>query len=217
MALKHAKHILLSDFADIDWETCPTTRRSTTSFAVFLGKSLILWKSKKQTTVSHSSSEAEYLHVLPLLVKSNGFIIYSLDLHITFNNPTFIYCDNRSAVYLAHNPTFHEGFKHIEINCHIIHKKLKTGLTKLFPIPLSAQLAGFLTKPMTAPSLSNFIVKLGFVSLSSPTCRRVLDNNSYLLKFYRYIYFLFIYDFVRVYWTIIVYKYMVPLSIYGLC
>lgn len=68
MATKDGQGILLNGtnklvfqaYSDSDWADCPNTQRSISRYLLLLGSSLISWKSKKWTTVSKSSSEAEY-------------------------------------------------------------------------------------------------------------------------------------------------------------
>jgi hypothetical protein len=50
----------LSAYNDAEWARCPDTRSSVTSYCMFLGSSLISWKSKKQERVSKSSTKFEY-------------------------------------------------------------------------------------------------------------------------------------------------------------
>ncbi|GKA08512.1 retrovirus-related pol polyprotein from transposon TNT 1-94 [Tanacetum coccineum] len=53
--------MVLTAYADADHAGCQDTQRSTSSSAQFLGDKLVSWSSKKQTSTSISSTEAEYI------------------------------------------------------------------------------------------------------------------------------------------------------------
>ena len=48
-------------FTDADWAGCVDDRKSTSGAAFFLGGCLVSWSSKKQSSVSLSTAEAEYI------------------------------------------------------------------------------------------------------------------------------------------------------------
>jgi hypothetical protein len=139
-----------------------------TGYCVFLGTSLISWKSKKQSTVSRSSSEAEYRALASLSCELQWLHYLFKDLGIMFDAPAMVYCDNKSAIYLAHNPSFHERTKHIEIDCHVVRERIRSGLIHLLPVPSSAQLADVLTKQLSSSAFSGLISKLGLMDIHSP-------------------------------------------------
>lgn len=51
------------------------------------------------------------------LVWLEGFLT---DLDVFIPTPIDLLCDNKSAVYLAHNPLFHERTKHLKVDCHYV-------------------------------------------------------------------------------------------------
>lgn len=50
----------LKAFSDSDWATCPFSRKYITSFCIFLGDSLVTWRSKKHAIVSRSSLDTQF-------------------------------------------------------------------------------------------------------------------------------------------------------------
>ena len=55
------------------------------------------------------------------------------DLGVSISSATPLYCDNLSAIHIAHNDVFHERTKYIEIDCHFICYHLADIFTKSVP------------------------------------------------------------------------------------
>ena len=165
--------LTLNAFCDADWAGCPTTRRSTTGYSIFLGSNCISWASKKQPTVSRSSTEAEYRSLATTAAELTWLQHLLHDLNIKLERRPLLLCDNKSAIHLAHNPVFHARTKHIEIDYHFIREKVTTGHLQLQYLPTTQQIADVFTKALGKDSFSIFRYKLGVHPHSLPTLKGV--------------------------------------------
>jgi len=135
-------------YSDSDWATGSETRRSTTGSSIYLGNSLISWKSKKQQTISRNSSKVKYLALAVTTCEIQWLIYLLQDLQLHHYKPALLYCDNQSAIQIISNQVFHERIKHIEIDSHVVREKLNNSLIKLLPISSSMQAADiFMSQP----------------------------------------------------------------------
>ncbi|GKE48466.1 ribonuclease H-like domain-containing protein [Tanacetum coccineum] len=107
-------------YLDADWAGCPTTHRSTLGYCVFLGNNLLSWSSKRQSTLSRSSAEADYHGVANAVAETCWLQNLLRELHTPLSSAMLVYCDNASAVYLTYNPAQHQRTKHIEIDIRFV-------------------------------------------------------------------------------------------------
>jgi len=164
----HTSSLHLCSFSDSDWATCPTTYKFITGYSIYSGDSLISWKSKKQPTISHSSSEVKYRAFATTTCELQWLSYFLQNLHLPLSQPATLYCDNKSALQIASNQVYHERTKHIEIYCHLVRKKLNFSLLKLLPITSAMQVVDIFTKSLASTQFSTLKSKLGLTNIYSP-------------------------------------------------
>jgi Reverse transcriptase (RNA-dependent DNA polymerase) len=140
----------LHAYSDADWAGCPDDRRSTSGFCVFLGSNLLSWGSKKQTTVSRSSTEAEYRSMAGACTELIWLQQLLHELQVPLVKNPVLWCDNLGATFLASNPVFHARTKHIEIDYHFIREKVVNKQLDVRFISSKDQLADIFTKSLSS-------------------------------------------------------------------
>jgi hypothetical protein len=158
----------LSGYTDSDWARSVADRKRTSGCYFSLGSAMISWQSRKQSSISLSTVEAEY--IVTCSAKCEAIWIQNL-LTGLFNlemRATVILCDNQSCIKMTENPVFHDRSKHIEIRYHFIHDMVQRGALKLQYISTNEHVTDVLTKRLSRVKFEHFRDKLGIVQKDPP-------------------------------------------------
>ncbi|KAK4404532.1 Retrovirus-related Pol polyprotein from transposon RE2 [Sesamum angolense] len=150
------------------WASFPDSKRSITSFCIFLGSTLVSWKTKKQPTISRFSAEVEYCSLGAVVCKLLWLSYLLRALHIPFTTPFLFWCDNRAAIHITVNPVFHERTKHLDIDFQLVCDQFKLRFIQPFHVPSREKLANLFAKPFSIGDFSRLFVKLGLAPQAPP-------------------------------------------------
>ena len=155
----------LIGYTDSDYAECKIDHKSTSGSCQFLVRRLVSWYSKKQHSVSTSTTEAKYIDAgsccAQILWMKNQLQDYGLAL-----TKIPILCDNTSAIAIANNPVQHTRTKHIDIRYHFLREHVMSGTVELHFVPADQQIADIFTKPLDESTFSRLVGELGMLNLN---------------------------------------------------
>ncbi|OIW21109.1 hypothetical protein TanjilG_29361 [Lupinus angustifolius] len=140
--------LFITTFCDVDWATDTDDQKSISGACLFLGPNPITWWSKKQNTISRSSTEVEY-RSLALATQELSWVESLLtELQLPYKTP-LVLCDNLNTIAMAHNHVLHNRTKHVELDLFFVRDKIQTKTLHVKHIPSEFRTIDVLTKHLS--------------------------------------------------------------------
>jgi hypothetical protein len=139
---------IITGYCDADYANDKDDRKSLSGYSVYINGCLISWNTKKQSTQSLSTTEAEYVAITHVTTEIQWVEQLVKELFFNVTKPIHIHCDNQSAIAITKDDAMHQKTKHIHIKYHLIRDLVRANYIKLNWVSTEYQLADIYTKPL---------------------------------------------------------------------
>ena len=165
----HGKH-QMEVFADADFAGDVDDRKSTSGYVIFdeYGAA-ISWKSKKQSIIAQSTSDAEFTACATAGQQAQWLQLTLEDIGI--NKPAIlIRNDNMSTIANIENGKYKPGSRHVGVKYHWLREAVETKDVAMSYCATNDMIADVFTKPLAADKLTRFRHALGVIDPAEGEC-----------------------------------------------
>lgn len=141
----------LIGYGNSSYTSDPKDKKSVIGYFYFLNKATISWCSKKQRTVSTSTTEAKYITLGHIAQETVWLKCFFNELQVVAQpvNSMTLYGDNEINIILTKNAKSQHCTKHIDVQHHYIQELIDEGELKVNWIFSSNMLANRFTKALS--------------------------------------------------------------------
>ncbi|RVW73385.1 Retrovirus-related Pol polyprotein from transposon TNT 1-94 [Vitis vinifera] len=156
----------LIGYSDSDFAGCQDSRRSTSGYIYLLAGGAISWRSAKQTLVTSSTMEAEFVACYEASNQGIWLRNFVTGLRVLdgIERPLKIFCDNKSAVLYSNNNRSSTKSKYIDIKFLVVKEKVQSGQISIEHIGTNSMIADPLTKGLPPKVFHEHTAHMGVVS-----------------------------------------------------
>lgn len=152
----------LTCYADADWGNDPADRKSNTGYCFMFMGATVSWKCHKQTMVTLSSTEAEFIALAEAAQETIWMARVINDLNHAVSTIT-MYEDNQSCIHLLQNGNNSLRTKHIDTKYHFVRDMVNNKVIRVEYCPTEDMIADLLTKPLEAVRLNRLTIAIGLM------------------------------------------------------
>ncbi|GMF43856.1 unnamed protein product [Phytophthora fragariaefolia] len=135
-------------------------RKSSSGYAIYYNGNLVDWGSKKQSMVTLSSTEAEYIAMTTGVQECIGLMMVLKDIGVVIDE-IVVMEDNQGAQHLVESKGVTQRSRHIDTKYHSLKEKVRDGLVYVRYCPTSEMVADHFTKPLGKTKFEYFRGELG--------------------------------------------------------
>ncbi|KAH9111910.1 hypothetical protein AeMF1_013660 [Aphanomyces euteiches] len=133
-------------FCDADFAHDPTDIRSISGFAVMLSGAAVVYASKKQSLVGHSTTEVEFIAAAEAAKSIVWLSELLADLTCMARGPVTLFVDSQSTIQVAERTSVHGRTKHIRLRYRFLKALVSEGMIRIEYINTTEQVSDTLTK-----------------------------------------------------------------------
>ena len=134
-------------------------------YVFMLNGGAVSWSSKRQDTISLSTTEAEYIALTHAAKEAIWLRNLLSEIFGPITHAISIKSDNQSAIALAKDDCFHARTKHIDIQYHFIRYVIEEGKIRLTYCPTENMTADIFTKALPSMKAKHFAASMGLAKV----------------------------------------------------
>jgi hypothetical protein len=151
----------LIGWTDSDQAQDPDSRWSVSGYVFDVAGGAVSWVSKRQPTVTLSTTEAEYMAASNATKEAIWLRVLLEDLGFPQVSATTLHADNLGCIALTNDTVTHSRAKHIDIRHHFIHERVTNSEINLQYVSTKEMLADILTKQLPRKAFERYRKALG--------------------------------------------------------